>query len=96
MVAGAIVGLLIVLLGIYVWYYYITTFVEEGNHLLFALSLFQIGIGTYILFRASRSNNQGFKTDDIGMPINEDTEVKRADPTPTPQNPTTLLTNNSS
>ena len=92
MVAGAIVGLLIIILGIYVWYMYITTYVEEGNHFLFGLSLFQIGIGIYILFRASRSNNQGYKTDDMGLRIKDNTE--QADQTnnavSTDANPTTF------
>jgi hypothetical protein len=69
MIAGALVGIAIILLGIYVWYYYITTLVEEGNHTLFALSLIQIGIGIYILFKASKPKDQSFQTNEIGMPI---------------------------
>jgi hypothetical protein len=69
MIAGALIGLFIIIQGIYVWYVYMTTFVEQGNHILFGLSIFQIGIGIYILFRASKSNEQKMKTNEFGFPI---------------------------
>lgn len=63
-------GLAIIALGIYVWYVYITSFINEGNHSLFALSMIQIGVGVYILFKASKSNTeQLMPSDDMGMPI---------------------------
>lgn len=66
MIAGAIVGILIIILGITVWYFYMTTFLEEGNHILFPLSLIQIGVGVYILFRASKASE----------PVVTDTEIR--------------------
>ena len=50
-----------------------TTFVEEGNHILFALSLFQIGVGVYILFRASKPPEQTIQSNEFGMPITKPT-----------------------
>src|SRR5687767_9923120 len=69
MIAGALVGLAIIILGIYVWYIYITTFVGLGDHLLFVLSIIQIGIGVYILFKASKSTEKMMQSNDMGMPV---------------------------
>lgn len=65
MIAGALVGIAIIGLGIYVWYIYITTFVTSGNHSLFVLSLIQIGVGIYILFKASNSTDTETPEQDI-------------------------------
>lgn len=74
MVIGALVGVIIIVLGIYVWYVYMTTFLEEGKHILFALSIIQIGIGIYILFWASHSNDQKIVATEIG--VSSQTEQK--------------------
>jgi hypothetical protein len=74
MIAGALVGLIIIIQGIYVWYVYMTTFLTQGNHVLFALSIFQIGVGIYILFRASKSTEQKIQTDEFGFPIKPATQ----------------------
>jgi hypothetical protein len=54
MIAGALLGVIIIILGIYVWYVYMTTYLEQGNHFLFGLSMVQIFIGIYVLFKASK------------------------------------------
>lgn len=56
-VAGALVGIAIIILGVYVWYMYILSLEKGGNHFLFALSLIQIGIGIYVLFWASKNSD---------------------------------------
>lgn len=72
MITGALIGVVIIFLGIYVWYVYITTFVHEGNHSLFALSLVQIGVGVYILFRASKSTEHIVTDTEIRPIVHED------------------------
>jgi hypothetical protein len=74
MIAGALVGIVIIVQGIYVWYIYMTTFLTQGNHVLFALSIFQVGVGIYILFRASKSSEQKIQTDEFGFPIKPATQ----------------------
>jgi hypothetical protein len=69
MIAGALIGIVIIIQGIYVWYVYMTTFLTEGNHILFGLAIFQVGVGIYILFRSSKSNEPKIQTDEYGFTI---------------------------
>jgi hypothetical protein len=56
-IMGALIGIAIIMLGFYVWYVYVTSLGRESNSFLFWLSLSQVGIGTYVLFWASKSSD---------------------------------------
>jgi hypothetical protein len=77
-IAGALVGIAIIILGIFVWYTYISSFAFGANHLLFPLSIIQIGIGIYVLFWASNSSDpyklMGKAVDDTSVDV-----LKRSD-----------------
>ncbi len=74
-IVGAMIGLVIILLGFYVWYIYMLSLEKGGNHLLFALSLIQIGIGIYVLFWASKSSDPFHLNPHPYQPV----EVKKRD-----------------